>query len=149
MCAIFDFWWNNFLMGMKFNFKFEIWEIFTKDFHVKKVNVGILCKMNSNQNCMEFFCKSFCWRSLVNLVVSEVKVKVKWKWKWSESEEFFCPRFRWKLAQLKFKINKCAQFSSFLILQKKCGKKSDSSLKIRKKFTKDFHVKKKLHGNPL
>ena len=36
MCAIFDFWWNNFLMGMKFNFKFESWENFTKDFHVKK-----------------------------------------------------------------------------------------------------------------
>ena len=28
-------------------------------------------------------------------------------------------------------------------------KKSDSSLKIGKKFTKDFLVKKNLHGNPL
>ena len=36
MCAIFEFWWNNFLMGIKFNFKFESWENFTKDFHVKK-----------------------------------------------------------------------------------------------------------------
>merc|ERR1712208_63021 len=51
--------------------------------------------------------------------------------------------------KVKFKINKCAKFSSFLILQKKCGKKSDSSLKIRKTFTKDFHVKKKSHGNSL
>merc|ERR1712115_277318 len=37
---------------------------------------------------------------------------------------------------------KCAQFSIFLILLKKCGKKSDSSLRSREKFTKDFHVKK-------
>merc|ERR1711954_407164 len=51
--------------------------------------------------------------------------------------------------KVKFKGNKCAQFSSFLILQKKCGKKSDSSLKIRKNFTKDFHVKKNSHGNSL
>ena len=36
MCAIFDFWWNNFLMGMKFNFKFEIWENFYKGFPCKK-----------------------------------------------------------------------------------------------------------------
>merc|ERR1712115_599253 len=50
--------------------------------------------------------------------------------------------FRSKLAQIKFKGNKCAQFSSFLILLKKCGKKSDSSLRSRNKFTKDFHVKK-------
>merc|ERR1712115_675102 len=48
--------------------------------------------------------------------------------------------FRSKLAQIKFKGNKCAQSSSFLILLKKCGKKSDSSLRSRKNFTKDFHV---------
>merc|ERR1712148_149639 len=47
---------------------------------------------------------------------------------------------------VKFKGNKCAQFSSFLILLKKCGKKSDSSLRSRKKFTKDFHVKKNYIG---
>ena len=34
MCEIFEFWWNNFFMGMKFNFK--LGKIFTKDFHVKK-----------------------------------------------------------------------------------------------------------------
>ena len=32
MCAIFEFWWKNFFMGMKFNFKFEIWENFYKGF---------------------------------------------------------------------------------------------------------------------
>merc|ERR1712030_130015 len=47
----------------------------------------------------------------------------------------------------KFKRNKCAEFSSFLILLKQCRKKSDSSLRSLKNFTKDFHVKKKLHGN--
>ena len=35
-------------MGMKFNLKFEIWENFTKDFHVKKNYMGIPCKMNSD-----------------------------------------------------------------------------------------------------
>ena len=36
MCAIFEFWWKNFFMGMKFNFKFEIWENFYKGFPCKK-----------------------------------------------------------------------------------------------------------------
>merc|ERR1712030_46130 len=40
---------------------------FTKDFHVKKNYMGILCKMSTYQNYMEFFCKFFCWRSLINL----------------------------------------------------------------------------------
>merc|ERR1712208_109792 len=40
---------------------------FTKDFHVKKNYMGILCKMNTDQNYMEFFCTFFCWRSLINL----------------------------------------------------------------------------------
>ena len=35
MCGIFEFWWNNFFMGMKLNFKFRSWEK-TKDFPVKK-----------------------------------------------------------------------------------------------------------------
>ena len=65
------------------------------------------------------------------------------------SEEFFCPRFRWNSAHLKINKNKFSQFSSFLILLKKCGKKSDSSLKIGKNFTKDFPVKKFFQGNPL
>ena len=43
--------------------------------------------------------------------VSEWSEWVKWVSEWSE--EFFCPRFRWKLAHLKFTINKCAEFSSF------------------------------------
>ena len=34
MCVIFEFWWNNFFMGMKFNF--EIWENFYKGFPCKK-----------------------------------------------------------------------------------------------------------------
>ena len=97
MCGIFEFWWNNFLMGMKFNFKFESWEKFTKDFHVKK--------------------------------------KVLW----------FC----WNLAHIKFTIFKCAQFSSFGETTFLWEWNSISSLRFGKIFTKDFHVKKKLHGNSL
>ncbi len=37
----------------------------------------------------------------------------------------------------------------FYDFAKKIGEKSDSSLKSRKKFTKDFHVKKNIHRNPL
>merc|ERR1711973_23552 len=50
-----------------------------------------------------------------------------------------CLRSRSKLAQMKFRENQCAQFSSFLILLKKCGKKSDSS--FREKFYKGFPCK--------
>ena len=32
MCGIFEFWWNNFFMGMKFDFKFQNWEKFYKGF---------------------------------------------------------------------------------------------------------------------
>ena len=35
MCGVFEFWWNNFLMGIKFDFKFEIWENFYKGFPCK------------------------------------------------------------------------------------------------------------------
>ena len=36
-------------MGMKFDFKFEIWENFYKGFPCKKKNyMGIPCKMNSD-----------------------------------------------------------------------------------------------------
>merc|ERR1712177_112012 len=51
----------------KIRFKFEKSENFTKDFHAKKKYMGILCKMNTNQNYMQFFCNFFCWRSPVNL----------------------------------------------------------------------------------
>merc|ERR1712030_286002 len=54
--------------------------------------------------------------------------------------------FRSKLDHVKFKGNKYAEFSSFLILLKKCGKKSDSSLRSLKNFTKDSHVKKNYMG---
>ena len=36
MCGIFEFWWNNFFMGMKLNCKFESWEKFYKGFPCKK-----------------------------------------------------------------------------------------------------------------
>ena len=36
MCGIFEFWWNNFFMGMKFDFKFQNWETFYKGFPCKK-----------------------------------------------------------------------------------------------------------------
>ena len=68
---------------------------------------------------------------IVNIVV---KVMVMMVW----MVEKKALRFPSKLAHLYFKINKCAEFSSFLILLKKCGKKSDSSLKLQKNFTKDF-----------
>ena len=68
MCAIFEFWWNNFLMGMKLNFKFESWGTFYKGVSCKKKkSKGFLCKMNPHQNYMEFFCKIFCWRSQIKL----------------------------------------------------------------------------------
>ena len=67
MCGIFEFWWNNFFMGMKLNFKFESWENFTKDFPVIFFFMRILCKTNPDQNYREFFCKIFCWRSSINL----------------------------------------------------------------------------------
>ena len=44
-------------MGMKFNFKFEILENFYKGFPRKKNYMGILCKMNQDQNSVGFFCK--------------------------------------------------------------------------------------------
>ena len=44
--------------------------------------------------------------------------------------------------------DKCTEFSSFRILLKKSGKKSDSSLKFQKKFTKDFLGKKIPKGIP-
>ena len=40
MCAIFEFWWNNFFMGMKFNFKFQNWGKFYKGFPCKKIFPG-------------------------------------------------------------------------------------------------------------
>ena len=43
---------------------------------------------------------------------------------WEKKVLWFC----WKLAQLYFKINKCAQLSSSLIFLKIRGKKSDSCL---------------------
>ena len=49
--------------------------------------------------------------------------------------------FRWNFAHLKMKIDKFSQFSSFLILLKKCGKKSDSSLKIGNFFTGKSFIK--------
>ena len=35
MCGIFEFWRNNFFMGMKFDFKFENWEIFGISFQMQ------------------------------------------------------------------------------------------------------------------
>jgi len=45
---------------------------------------------------------------------------------------------------VKFKGNKYAEFSSFLILLKKCGKKSDSKFENPEKIYKGFPCKKKL-----
>ena len=40
MCGIFEFWWNNFFMGMKLNFKFQSWEKFYKGFPCKNFFPG-------------------------------------------------------------------------------------------------------------
>ena len=40
MCGIFEFWWNNFFMGMKLNFKFESWGKFYKGFPCKNFFPG-------------------------------------------------------------------------------------------------------------
>merc|ERR1712030_21579 len=53
---------------------------------------------------------------------------------WSK-KKFFNFTETWHLW---YKIDKCTEFSSFRILLKKCGKKSDSSLKFQKKITNDF-----------
>ena len=52
--------------------------------------------------------------------------------------------FSWNLVDLQFKVNKSTVFPSFLILLKRGGKKSDSSLKFQKNFTKDFLGKKNI-----
>merc|ERR1711973_671343 len=52
-----------------------------------------------------------------------------------------CLRSCSKLAQMKFRENKCAQFSSFLILLKKCGKKIRFKFENREKFYKGFPCK--------
>ena len=36
-------------MGVKFNFKFESWKNFTKDFHVKKKGSLILLKLGTHK----------------------------------------------------------------------------------------------------
>ena len=67
MCAIFEF--SDFAQKMwkKIRFKFEKSEKIYKGFPCKKKYMGILCKMNTYQNYMQFFCKFFCWRSQINL----------------------------------------------------------------------------------
>merc|ERR1712001_91977 len=56
--AIFEFYDFAKKNRRKIRFKFEKSE---------KNYKGILCKMNADQNYMEFFCNFFCWRSLINL----------------------------------------------------------------------------------
>ena len=67
ICVIFEF--SDFAQKMwkKIRFKYEMSDKFYKRFSCKKNYMGILCKMNTNQNYMQFFCNFFCWRSLVNL----------------------------------------------------------------------------------
>ena len=54
-----------------------------------------------------------------------------------------------KLCTLKVQDKQIFEIFEFSDFAQKCGKKSDSSLKIGKNFTKDFPVKKNFHGNPL
>merc|ERR1712208_233649 len=65
--------------GKKSDSSLKIRKKFTKDFQVKKKYMGILCKMNADQNYMEFFCKFFCWRSLINLERNSFKKNISMK----------------------------------------------------------------------
>jgi len=68
MCAIYDFSDLAKKMWKKIRFKFENSEKICKGFPCKFFfSMGIHCKMNTGPNYMEFFCKFFCWRSLINL----------------------------------------------------------------------------------
>ena len=61
MCGIFEFWWNNFFMGMKLNFKFESSE---------KIYKGFACKWNFR---WEFYVK---WARIRITGISFVKFSV-------------------------------------------------------------------------
>ena len=50
--------------------------------------MGILCKINTDQNYMEFFCKFFCWRSLINLEGSSF-IKYKFFYKRMMGSKYF------------------------------------------------------------
>merc|ERR1712001_121638 len=65
--AIFEFYDFAKKNRRKIRFKFEKSEKIYKGFPRKKNYIGILCKMNADQNYVEFFCKFFCWKSLINL----------------------------------------------------------------------------------
>ena len=94
-------------------------------------NFRVLVKQLSYGNKIQFQVES--WENFTKDF--HVKKKVLW----------FC----WNLAHIKFTIYKCAQFSIFGETTFLWEWNSISSLRFGKIFTKDFHVKKKLHGNSL
>ena len=60
---------------------------------------------------------------------------------------FFCSPETWHTCRT-WKV-KYRNFRVLWFCKKKIGEKSDSSLKLVTKFTDDFYVKNKFHGNPL
>ena len=117
MCAIFEFWWNNFLMGIKFNFKFESWEKFYK---------GFPCK------------KKITWKFLVKWT----KIKIQWdsfvKFSVGGSRSIY-RGITYKIEEEK--IYKGFPFKSFL-LEVPDQFLGEFHIKLkRKNFTKDFLVK--------
>ena len=124
MCVIFEFWWNSFFMGMKFNFKFQnsekfykgfpcnfffLWDFFLKWAQIKITGNSFVKFSVGGPRCE----RTFLWErnSILNcelptdlptdLLTDLLTSRKKFLW--------FC----WNLAHLKFTINKCAQFSSF------------------------------------
>ena len=103
-------------MWKKIRFKFEISEKFYK---------GFPCKKNfPRESFVKWTHIKIQGNSFVNFSVGGPR----WKWKWSEkwkvkSEEFFCPRFRWNLAHLKFKIEIFTMFVFSDFAQKKSNQR--------------------------
>ena len=112
MCAIFDFWWNNFLMGMKSNFKFEIWEIFYKGFPWKKYFpwefLVLWTKIKIKGNSFVFFQagqkKIIVWEFFVKW--THIKFKRNSLAFFSSSlEKYNCMQIRCKINHIKFRRN--------------------------------------------
>ena len=118
MCAIFEFWWNNFLMGIKFNFKFESWEKFYK---------GFPCK------------KKITWEFLLKWT----KIRIQW----DSFVKFSVGGSRSIYREITYKIEEKKIYKGFpcksFLLEVPDQFLGEFPIKLkRKKFTKDFLVKK-------
>ena len=128
MCRIFEFWWNNFLMGIKFDFKFEIWENFYKGFPCKKKNT---------------------WEFLVKWT----KIRIQWdsfvKFSVGGSRSIY-RGIPYKIEDEKFyKGFPCKKNNIGLICLNNFFMGMKFKFEIWENFYKGFPCKKKLHGNSL